>query len=199
MTNPPTTNPLKKLLGGRNLFLIGMMGSGKSSTGYPLAKKLEYGFVDTDSVIEKVSAKSIKQIFHEDGEKNFRTIESQVLHAIGHHHSLVVATGGGLVTNPENWGTLHLGIVIWLNPSLNQLFKRLEVDPNQRPLLNQEDPKRTLRELMDNRKKFYVESDLELQVNEMQTPSEVANNILEKLPSIITTPEVPIALQTTEE
>ena len=91
-------------LRGRNLYLVGMMGSGKSQTGLPLAKELGYGFVDMDSVIEQLTKVSIARIFEEEGEEGFRTIESQVLKEVGIRHSLVVATGGGVVTFPENWG-----------------------------------------------------------------------------------------------
>ena len=86
---------LKQILGGRNLYLIGMMGSGKSITGPCLAQNIDYGFVDSDEVIEKVAHQSIEKIFQEDGEKSFRDIETKVLKEIGKHYSLVVSTGGG--------------------------------------------------------------------------------------------------------
>ena len=110
-----TTSALRKSLCGRNLYLVGMMGSGKSCTGPYLAKELSYSFVDSDKVIEEVCGLSIPEIFKRDGEEAFRNVESKVLNAIGQRHSLVVATGGGLVTRSENWGILHQGIVIWIN------------------------------------------------------------------------------------
>ena len=109
-----TAPSLKQTLAGRSLYLVGMMGSGKTSTGRPLAERLGYGFVDADAVIEEAAGCSIPQIFDSDGETGFRDIETHVLSAISQRHSLVVATGGGIVTRPENWGMLHQGIVICL-------------------------------------------------------------------------------------
>jgi len=130
-----TLETLKEKLGGRNIFLIGMMGSGKSQAGPVLAKMINYAFVDTDDVIEKASKQSISSIFEKDGEKVFRDVEKKVLKEIIQHHSLVIATGGGLVTLPENWGILHQGIVIWLDLDLERSIKRLESDTKKRPLL----------------------------------------------------------------
>ena len=98
MADQSTQKNLKEKLGGRNIFLIGMMGSGKSHTGPDLARLINYAFVDTDDVIEKASKQTIAEIFEKEGEKVFRDLEKQVLKEISQHHSLVVATGGGLVT-----------------------------------------------------------------------------------------------------
>ena len=128
---------LKQRLSGRSIYLIGMMGSGKTSTGRPLAKRLGYGFVDADAVIEQAAGCSIPAIFERDGEAGFRAIERQVLNTISQRHSLVVATGGGVVTTPENWGQLHSGIVVWLDVDRGQLLARLRADSTMRPLLQQ--------------------------------------------------------------
>ena len=100
MVDPTPT--LKQRLGGRSLYLIGIMGSGKTSTGRPLAERLGYGFVDADAVIEQVAGCSIPEIFQRQGEEEFRALEHQVLNSISQRHSLVVATGGGVVTMNEN-------------------------------------------------------------------------------------------------
>ena len=126
---------LKQRLSGRSIYLIGMMGSGKTSTGRPLAKRLGYGFVDADAVIEQAAGCSIPAIFERDGEAGFRAIERQVLNTISQRHSLVVATGGGVVTTPENWGQLHSGIVVWLDVDRGQLLALLRADSTLRPLL----------------------------------------------------------------
>ena len=125
---------LKRHLAGRSLYLIGMMGCGKTSTGRPLAERLGYGFVDADAVIEQAAGSTIAEIFSRDGEEGFRTLETQVLNAISQRHSLVVATGGGVVTRPENWGVLHQGIVVWLDVDRDQLLARLKADSTARPL-----------------------------------------------------------------
>ena len=139
---------LKERLSGRSIYLIGMMGSGKTSTGRPLAKRLGYGFVDADAVIEQVAGCTIPEIFERDGEAGFRSIESQVLNAISQRHSLVVATGGGVVTKPENWGQLHGGIVVWLDVNRAQLIEPLRDDSTQRPLLQQPNPEAALDTLL---------------------------------------------------
>ena len=178
---------LKEKLGGRNIFLIGMMGSGKSQTGPNLAKIINYAFVDTDDVIEKASKQSISNIFKKDGEIAFRDIEKQVLKEISQHHSLVIATGGGLPTVPENWGILHQGIVIWLDLDVKRSIKRLKSDEKKRPLLI-DDLSKQFSQIYDTRKPIYLESDLRIEVAD-QSPFEVATMITESLPSIIINPK----------
>ena len=102
------------------------MGSGKTSTGRPLAERLGYGFVDADAVIEQVAGCTISEIFERDGEEEFRSLETQVMRSISERHSLVVATGGGVVTRTENWGMMHQGIVIWLDVERRQLLQSLQ-------------------------------------------------------------------------
>ena len=197
-----TPHPLKARLRGRNLYLIGMMGSGKSSTGRPLAQRLGYGFVDADGVVEALAGRPIPQIFETDGEQGFRTLESQVLQAIGQRHSLVVATGGGVITQPENWGVLHQGIVIWLAPERDQLLARLLVDPGERPLLQERDPAAALDAILEARTPLYAEADLRITVGD-ETVNAVSEKILEAIPGILTPHELmfqaPNAPQTIED
>ena len=197
MADQLTQQTLKEKLGGRNIFLIGMMGSGKSQTGPELAKMINYAFVDTDDVIEKASKQSIADIFEKDGETVFRDLEKQVLKEISQHHSLVIATGGGLVTIPENWGILHQGIVIWLDLDLKSSIKRIESDDKKRPLLNDDDLSQTFSQIYDRRRPMYLESDLRIEVEE-QSPYEVASMIAENLPSILINPETQDERHTTE-
>ena len=192
-----TPKTLKEKLGGRNIFLIGMMGSGKSQTGPVLAKMINYAFVDTDDVIEKASKQSISSIFEKDGEKVFRDVEKKVLKEISQHHSLVIATGGGLVTLPENWGILHQGIVIWLDLDLKRSIKRLESDKKKRPLLIGDYLAENFIQIYESRKPIYLESDLRIEVED-QSPYEVATMIAEHLPSILIDPETQAERHTTE-
>ena len=192
-----TPKTLKEKLGGRNIFLIGMMGSGKSQTGPVLAKMINYAFVDTDDVIEKASKQSISSIFEKDGEKVFRDVEKKVLKEISQHHSLVIATGGGLVTLPENWGILHQGIVIWLDLDLKRSLKRLENDKKKRPLLTGNDLAKNFIQIYESRKPIYLESDLRIEVED-QSSYEVATMIAEHLPSILIDPENQAERHTTE-
>ena len=182
-----STPTLKQRLAGRSLYLVGMMGSGKTSTGRPLAERLGYGFVDADAVIEQAAGCSIPDIFDRDGEAGFRSLESQVLSAISQRHSLVVATGGGVVTQPENWGILHSGIVIWLDVVPNQLLQRLNADSTVRPLLQTADPEAALNELLNERRPLYAEADLTVVIND-ETPEAVADGILQLVPSLLKDP-----------
>ena len=197
MVAQSTQKTLKEKLGGRNIFLVGMMGSGKSQTGPSLAKMINYAFVDTDDVIEKASKQSIASIFEKDGEKVFRDVEKKVLKEISQHHSLVIATGGGLVTLPENWGILHQGIVIWLDLDLKRSIQRLESDKKKRPLLIGDDLAGNFSKILESRKPIYLESDLRIEVED-QSPCEVATMIAKSLPSILIDPETQAELHTTE-
>ena len=182
-----STPTLKQRLAGRSLYLVGMMGSGKTSTGRPLAERLGYGFVDADAVIEQAAGCSIPDIFDRDGEAGFRSLESQVLSAISQRHSLVVATGGGVVTQPENWGMLHSGIVIWLDVVPDQLLQRLNADSTVRPLLQTTDPEAALNALLNERRPLYAEADLTVVIND-ETPEAVADGILQLVPSLLKDP-----------
>ena len=181
------TPTLKQRLGGRSLYLIGMMGSGKTSTGRPLAERLGYGFVDADAVIEQAAGCSIAEIFQRDGEPEFRALEKQVLNSISQRHSLVVATGGGVVTQKENWGLLHSGIVVWLDVIQEQLLKRLQADTTVRPLLQTVDPEAALNELLAERKALYAEADLTVVIND-EPPEAVADGIVQLLPGLLKDP-----------
>ena len=182
-----STPTLKQRLAGRSIYLVGMMGSGKTSTGRPLAERLGYGFVDADAVIEQAAGCGIPEIFDRDGEAGFRSLESQVLSAISQRHSLVVATGGGVVTQPENWGLLHSGIVIWLDVVPDQLLHRLNADSTVRPLLQTSDPEAALNALLNERRPLYSEADLTVVIND-ETPEAVADGILQLLPSLLKDP-----------
>ena len=180
MVDQSNQQTLKEKLGGRNIFLVGMMGSGKSQTGPNLAKLINYAFVDTDEVIEKASKQSISSIFEKEGETVFRQLEKQVLTEISQHHSLVIATGGGLVTLPENWGVLHQGIVIWLDLDIKRSIQRLKDDSKKRPLLRHNDLSQTFIDIYEKRKPLYLEADLRIIVED-QTSVEVANMIAKNL------------------
>ena len=185
MTDKFNVESLTKILEGRILYLVGMMGSGKTLTGPYLAKSLNYRFIDQDILIEQVAKKTISEIFGQEGEEEFRDIETQVLKEIGAHHSLVVATGGGVVMRPENWGILHQGIVIWINPSRECLAARLQSDRNHhRPLLDKNNLLSTLENLSKERYPLYREADLQIIVDK-ETPEEVALEACKQLSSIL--------------
>ena len=198
MDHQISSSALKDFLGGRNLYLIGMMGSGKSLTGPILAKEIGYGFVDSDQVIEKVSKSSISEIFADEGENGFREIETKVLKEIGKLYSLVVATGGGVVTRSENWGVLHQGVVIWIDPGRNRLLERLNLDDSSRPMLNKNDPICSFDQIYKKRQFLYEEADLKITVDD-ESPKNVALKILDNLPSIFIDSENQSVQQTIAE
>jgi len=192
---------LRRRLEGINLYLVGMMGAGKSAVGRPLARALGYRFVDADTAIEQVAGRSIPSLFADEGEAGFRDLETAVLGQIAGWHSLVVATGGGVVTRPENWGHMRQGVVIWLDAPEAELLRRLNADPTPRPLLSSDDPAARLQALLQERLPLYGQADLRISQGD-GTPEQVAAQVLEALPSILkspeTTPPQPLTLQNAE-
>ena len=198
MNSSLNSQPLSQVLAGRNIYLIGMMGSGKSKTGPILAQEIAYSFVDIDILIEKLIGKSIEKIFESEGEQAFREIESKVLQEIGQHHSLIVATGGGVVLSSENWGVLHQGIVVWIDPGQERLLSRLKLDPIKRPLLQKsENLESAFGLIWSKRKPLYAEADLHVTVKD-ELPDQVAKKILMELPLILNSHQDLNAQQTIE-
>lgn len=188
---------LSRRLKGLNLYLVGMMGAGKSAVGRPLAQALGYRFLDADTALEETAGRSIPEIFAEAGEEGFRVLESAVLNELARWHSLVVATGGGVVTRPENWGHLRQGVVIWLDAPEALLLERLQGDPTPRPLLADPDPAERLRDLLAVRRPLYAQADLHV-MQEGESPEALAGRVLEALPTILKNdplpPQEPITL-----
>jgi shikimate kinase len=171
-------------LQGLNLYLVGMMGAGKSAVGRPLAQALGYRFIDADTTLEETAGRTISDIFAEAGEEGFRALESAVLNELSRWHSLVVATGGGVVTRPVNWGQLQQGVVIWLDAPETLLLQRLQSDPTARPLLADPDPAGRLRDLLAQRRPLYAQADLHV-MQQGESPEAVAGRVLEALPTIL--------------
>ncbi|MEQ8962128.1 MAG: shikimate kinase, partial [Coleofasciculus sp. C2-GNP5-27] len=119
---------MNDLLKGINVYLIGMMGVGKTTVGQRLAKELDYRFVDTDVLIEQVVGQTINQIFADSGEDEFRQLESQILSEVSAYTKLTVATGGGIVLKQMNWSYLHQGLIVWLDAPVDLLIQRLQDD-----------------------------------------------------------------------
>jgi shikimate kinase len=154
---------LTERLQGTNVYLIGMMGAGKSSTGTVLAQALGYQFFDTDAVLAAAAGRTIPEIFAEDGEATFRQQETEVLAQLAAYRRLVIATGGGIVTQRRNWGHLHHGIVVWLDVPLAVLEQRLAGETG-RPLLQRPDWRQTLADLVEQRQPLYAQADVRVPV-----------------------------------
>jgi shikimate kinase len=139
------------------LSLVGLPGSGKTTVGRQLARRLGLRFVDSDHAIETRLGCSIREFFEREGEPKFRDIEAEVLDTLTIGQDSVVSTGGGAVLRAGNRENLHSrGKVIYLKSTPEELYRRLRHDTN-RPLLQVSDPMGRLRELFEQRDPLYRE------------------------------------------
>jgi len=140
------------------LVLVGLPGSGKSTVGRQLARRLNIPFVDSDHAVEQRLGCSIREYFEREGEDRFRDIESEVIDDLSRHHQGVLATGGGSVLRPLNRERLHQrGRVFYLRSKPEDIFRRLRHD-RTRPLLQVADPMARLRDLFAVRDPLYRET-----------------------------------------
>ncbi len=136
------------------LILIGFMGSGKTTVGQFLAKKLNLELIEMDDLIIKKAGKSIKKIFNEDGEAQFRELETQVSKSLMNKNDCVISTGGGIVMNKINIDFLkNNGKIIFLKASFFEIEKRL-IGDNLRPLFKN---KKSAKKIFNIRQKLYEE------------------------------------------
>ena len=143
------------LVRSNRVFLVGLMGAGKTSVGKLLAKNLQKAFVDSDHEVERRTGVSIPVIFEIEGEEGFRRREAAVLHELAALRNVVVATGGGAVLRPENREVLSRnGTVVYLRATVDELWHRTQHD-RHRPLLQTANPQRKLAELYEERDPLY--------------------------------------------
>ncbi len=141
----------------QNIFLVGLMGAGKTSVGRMLAKRLNMVFYDTDAEIEQVTGVKIPVIFDIEGESGFRAREEKVIERLTAMYGIVLATGGGAVLSPVNRTRLKQhGHVIYLRATPEDLWRRTRRDRN-RPLLQTANPLAKLKELHAQRDPLYSE------------------------------------------
>ncbi|MEO7725997.1 MAG: shikimate kinase [Burkholderiales bacterium] len=154
MSNSPSPAPAAT---PGNIFLVGLMGAGKTSVGRLLAKRFGKSFYDCDHEIERRTGVKIPVIFEIEGEAGFRTRESTVLRDLTVLNDIVLATGGGAILREENRHALRQnGTVVYLRASLDDLWQRTRHDRN-RPLLDTPDPRAKLAELFAERDPLYSE------------------------------------------
>ncbi len=147
--------PAMKVAG--NIFLVGLMGAGKTTVGKSLAKALDKTFYDSDHEIERRTGVNIPLIFELEGEAGFRRREAQAIAELAAMDNVVVATGGGAVLLAENRKMLaEHGRVVYLRAGVDELFHRTRGDRN-RPLLQTENPRERLQLLYNQRDPFYQE------------------------------------------
>lgn len=153
------------------IFLIGMMGSGKSYWMDKLARKLKLPKYDLDSLIQNVEDRSIQQIFDESGEEHFRKMESIVLKWFADRDEYILATGGGTPCFNDNMQWMNNeGLTIWLDEPVELLLKRLIPEKSQRPLiskLSDEKLKDFLEEKKKERRSFYSQAKFTLSGDEI--------------------------------
>ncbi|MDD5226480.1 MAG: shikimate kinase [Candidatus Omnitrophica bacterium] len=166
-----------------NVYLIGMMGSGKTVTGKILADQLDYAFVDLDAEIQVKEGCSIPEIFAGPGEPYFRSTESSVLEHFSKKTRQVIATGGGIVLNEENVRRMKMtGKVVLLKASAESLWQRVRYSKD-RPLLNKPDPFGALQQILSDRGLFYENACHFSVLTDGKIAEDVANEIQEMLRS----------------
>ena len=170
-----------------NLFLIGMMGSWKSTVGYKLAEALEMEFVDMDDAIEEMTEMKVADIFREFGEKRFREMETAFFIEKSKNSGQIFSTGGGIVLEEKNRKILqNNGICFLLDTSPQTLAERIH-NTTKRPLLtDNENLEDTLQTIWNNRSEFYQDCAHQVIKTDKLKPPEVMDEILRIL-------EVPIA------
>jgi len=165
----------------KNIFLIGPMGAGKSAVGRHLARTLHLTFVDSDDEVESRTGVDIAFIFEKEGEEGFRKREAAAIDDLTRLDSVVLATGGGAVINPDNRSHLGgRGFVVYLYTTVDQQVARTKKS-QLRPLLENGDPRGTLEALLQERDPLYREiADLVVETDGRKVHS-VASEIIEQI------------------
>lgn len=144
-----------------HLFLVGYRGSGKTTVGNHLGKRLALPVYDSDQLIEDQSGLAIEQIFATRGEEEFRRLESEAIESFRGKPAAVVSLGGGAIIKPTNRSLIKsLGLVVWLRAPAQILFDRISADPKsqtQRPRLTDKDPLTEVATLLETRGPWYQE------------------------------------------
>jgi len=167
------------------LFLVGMMGAGKTTIGRSLARVLGRRFIDLDHELEARCGVRIPTIFEIEGEAGFRKREAALLDDYTRLSGIVLATGGGAVLAPENRRVLReRGVVVYLRASVDELYRRTARDRN-RPLLATPDPRATLSRLLEQREPLYREvADLVVETGSLPVAAAVAALVRDVLPQL---------------
>ncbi|ABB73959.1 shikimate kinase [Nitrosospira multiformis] len=164
-----------------NIFLVGMMGAGKTTVGRLLSHFLEKTFYDSDREIQKRTGVSIPTIFEIEGEEGFRRRETEILSELMNARNIILATGGGAVLSGVNRAMLkHGGTVIYLRASIDDLWRRTRHDKN-RPLLQTSDPRARLAELFVQRDPLYRETAHIVVESGKRSPRHLAQSLAQQL------------------
>ena len=165
---PTAAERAKRVLGKRNLVLVGLMGAGKSAIGKLVASELSIPFIDSDHEIERVSRMTIPELFEKYGEPEFRKLENRVIKRLLRSGPRVLSTGGGAFMNGDTRASIKAsGLSLWLDADLETLWERV-IKRDNRPLLKTENPKQTLENLMIARYPTYAEADLSVKSRDVK-------------------------------
>ncbi|WP_321391896.1 shikimate kinase [uncultured Desulfuromusa sp.] len=163
-----------------NIILTGFMGTGKTTLGRLLAKRIDYDFVDTDTLIEEQTGLSIAKLFETRGETAFRKLEANLVEDLALKEGQVLATGGGLVLNPHNVKVLAAtGHIICLTAAPEDILARVSQQQNLRPLLSEKDPQTKINELLRQRDTVYK------QFPQLSTSAQTLEQLIDKLLKLI--------------
>lgn len=165
-----------------NIALIGYMGTGKTSVGKTLAKRLGKKFFELDRYIEDKAGNTIPAIFKDSGEITFREMEIEAVKTVSKESDAVIACGGGVVLNKINIDRLKINaIIVYLTASLPEILKRIKNDRGERPLLATENPALTISEMIKFRRPFYERSaDIRINTTGVDIDS-VVDQIIDKI------------------
>ena len=165
-----------------NIYLIGMMGSGKTTIGEKLSKKLNMNFIDTDDKIEKIMSMNIKQIFDEFGEKRYREMETSYFVEKSKEKGIIFSTGGGIVLNKHNRNILlNDGITFLLDTSVNQIVKRINCNTKRPLLFRSKNFEIELKKIWNIRKDLYYRSSNNIIKTDKSKPEIITNKIIKIL------------------
>ncbi len=157
-----------------NIYLVGFMGTGKTSVGRALAKSKKWNFIDLDELIELKQQRSIVDIFAAQGEPYFRKIEKKALKQVSAEHKFVVACGGGVVLDPDNIKLMKkTGILICLCATCQIILKRVSAS-TLRPILNVANPQERIELLLKMRAPYYRQADKSIDTSKLSVKQVVA-------------------------
>lgn len=150
----------------RTLFLVGMMGSGKSSIGRRLARIYSMPFIDADREIEKAGGGDICYLFQRCGEQDFRRVEERIMDRLLNGKKCILASGGGAFMSAQTRQTVaQKAVSVFLDADVNTIVRNT-AGRTHRPLLNVDNPEKVIRTLLDNRRPFYEQADIRVKYKE---------------------------------
>jgi len=166
--------------GGRNVVLLGFMGTGKTTVGEIIAARTDLSFVDMDDMIEERAGKSIDRIFAEEGESHFREMERQLVIDLAGQEGLVIGAGGGVVLNADNVRDFsETGLVVCLTASTDVILARVSKE-SHRPLLEGGEKAEKIVSILESRKELYGAIPFQVDTSDL-TPDQVVEVIVSRL------------------